>query len=495
MICMGEQRVNHKHENAVGRSSAPQARTVSGVFIDEGSVMENEGFEDTMQRTSRYIIEGTEHNILVRGRPHPFESEGYPDWLMDLAYDWVGGRREPVQLVQKPYKLVVESAAKRVSFGFYDFPRILDCMAQLLMGPWTPAERARTRAGDQFGSERSASWAMKRTAWALNKRIHTEWKRLLARVNPTVLAVHRAVFAAAYGRPMPDVVTDPRLYREKYIVKDITAYRAAAVAAWGCEWLGEKEDPVQKMLNWRKLFSPVGTYRALDRTLMHLPGGVPAPLLLDLNKIILPRPIVNRLELITTVYAGNHYPRRLPVFALARADQIAEAIRRISAHICHDLSPRRTTDVCRAIQFLLDYPDDHQGNIVGLANKTIRWHRDCWRAGAEKATRCLPDDLPTALPRIPLPQIEGVRFLETVGDLRNESEQMHHCIRQYAKRASDGLCYLFHVEHAGESASVEVSPGGFVVQSHGPSNRDNHAVKWGRTILNQWAAGMRIDNR
>ena len=173
------------------------------------------------------------------------------------------------------------------------------------------------------------------------------------------------------------------------------------------------------------------------------------------------------------------------------ADQIKEAMKRISAHLRENLSPRRTKDIKRAVDFLLDFPDDHRGNIVGLANKAIRWHRDCWREQAEEATRDLPDDALVAVPPIPLPQVDGIRFLSTVGDLRNESAVMQHCIRHYSKPAGDGACYLFHVEHEGDQASVEVSPFGFVAQSQGPRNSQNRATEWGRKVLGGWAKGMR----
>lgn len=128
---------------------------------------------------------------------------------------------------------------------------------------------------------------------------------------------------------------------------------------------------------------------------------------------------------------------------------------------------------------------------MGLANKAIRWHRECWREQPEEATRHLSDDTLTAVPPIPLPQVEGIRFLATVGDLDNESNTLQHCIRHYAKRAGDGECYLFHVEHEGEQASVEVSPSGFVAQSQGPRNSQNRATEWGERCLvaGPWACG------
>ena len=88
---------------------------------------------------------------------------------------------------------------------------------------------------------------------------------------------------------------------------------------------------IAAMAEWRSLFAPrgAGTYTSLDKTLMNLPGGVSPKVLCDLQKVVLPRPIYDRLELTTTILAGNRSPRNYNVFAHARAKEIAEAMRRI----------------------------------------------------------------------------------------------------------------------------------------------------------------------
>jgi hypothetical protein len=431
-----------------------------------------------------YIIDANDAAMLILQPPYPIEIADAADRLLKLASkELMGGRRLPVRLVRDPYGLVVEADGHTETFNFFSFGNILSCMVRGLMCTWQVLFPGVVEG-------KLTGWAMKQTDRVLGERIHAEWKRLVEQADPTVLSVHRKVFSAAYKYQVPLLLVRPRLYLEPYLIKDITSYRAAAVAAWACGELDE-EQAIQQMTNWRDVFSPVGPYRELNRTLVNLPGSVPASLLCVLNTMRLPRPITNRLELITVLCAGPQPPGRYRVFAFATADQIKEAMKRISAHLHKKLSPRRTKDIGQAVDFLLDYPDDHRGNIVGLANKAIRWHRDCWREQAEESTIHLSDDTPIAVPPIPLPQVEGVRFLATVGDLRNESNTMQHCIRHYAKRAGDDECYLFHVEHDGERASVEVSPFGFVNQSQGPSNSQNRATEWGRNVLDTWAAAMR----
>ena len=68
---------------------------------------------------------------------------------------------------------------------------------------------------------------------------------------------------------------------------------------------------------------------------------------------------------------------------------------------------------------------------------------------------------------------------------------MKHCIATRAYDAVRGNAYLFHVEHKGQSASVEVSPySGNVVQAAGPGNELNQAAKWATRVLNRWGRGL-----
>lgn len=87
--------------------------------------------------------------------------------------------------------------------------------------------------------------------------------------------------------------------------------------------------------------------------------------------------------------------------------------------------------------------------------------------------------------------MNGVRFLSSVGDVVQEGTDMQHCIAKYAEKAVSGHSYLFHVEHQGERASVEVDWYGHVVQACGPKNEDNVATEWGRTVLGKWGRGLK----
>jgi len=93
---------------------------------------------------------------------------------------------------------------------------------------------------------------------------------------------------------------------------------------------------------------------------------------------------------------------------------------------------------------------------------------------------------PTARPPFALPEVAGIRFLATVGEVVEEGQRMGHCIGNYAAAAVAGDCYLFHVDYQGDSASVEVGSDGIVRQAAGPENADNPATRWGKRQLRDW---------
>jgi hypothetical protein len=272
----------------------------------------------------------------------------------------------------------------------------------------------------------------------------------------------------------------------------------------------EAEWVVRVMRGWRGLFSPTGeSYRSLDRTLMNLPGGVPPAILPYLAMIRLRRPILTRLELATVCLYGQmlhaqgegdplgvdreHDPRESKgarrnkaVFLNARPDRIKRALKLVAGHTRNPLSPRRTKDLAVVVRFLMDYPEEHRGNIVGLAEKSIAWHRAATRAEAERVIAKLGGKRETARPPIEVPDDPRIRFLSSVEEVVEEGRLMNNCVASYASYAVRGSSLLFHVEKDGEPATVEVSPRGHVVQAAGPRNHVNAAAKWGKRALSGW---------
>jgi hypothetical protein len=469
---------------------------------------------------SRYLIEQKRDGFVVLGRPHRLDIPESPKWLVELCYDEARWRREPVTVCLKPYCLEAVSAGEDAeSFGFFRFPGMVAEIARRLMAPWCPPVPECEAEVDGEAPSWVIPWAITKTAKSIGKRVHAEWQRLLQQVDPTVLAVHKKVFAASWSCRQAPVLSVDALYREKYIVHDILAYPAAAAATLACDVCGPVDETnIERMGHWRDLYAPagLGAYTTLNKTLMSLPGGIPATLLLDLRQLVLPRPIFDRLELAATILAGARTADNFHVFAHATASEIKEAMRRISISLqrqeeAHNaevmrrypnkgwdrvpvpapLSPRRTADIRRAVYYMLDFPEEHRGRIVGLAEKAIRWHGTAGREQeARKSIKRFGTERKLALPPITLPTAQGVRFLETVGDAVTEGEQMQHCIARYSESAVEGRCYLFHIDYRGKSASVEVNRSGQVVQAYGPRNSRNVATHWGARILSEWGRGF-----
>ncbi len=441
-----------------------------------------------------------------------------------------GEDRPPVEVVFRPTGLEVlhlgeAGVAARECFGFFNFGKLLEFVARGLMRDWRP----------QDGWYGARAWAQQQTARALARRLRELWLRLVSRADPVVVAVHRAIFAATFGDA--PLAAEPALYRDRFLVRDVLHYPAAAIAvrnAWkltrelpltrlhgspaardlrllarglglrlhvDAELLDEPDvaTQIERLRDWKALFSDTGhAYRSLNRTLMNLPGRVPHRLVCNLRRVHLERPLDCRLELLAVVlHAGVRADRDEPVradhshlFMHARAGHLREALRRVGDHLRQPLDPRKAADVRQMVQFLADFPQPHAGNVVGLAERAIRWHRDRQQEQMAAMCRHYGAATPTVRPPVPLPEAAGpaeVRFLDTVAAICAEAERMQHCVASYVDLAMQGNCYLFHVRYRGEEATVEVGCEGRVRQSQGPRNQPNRAATWGRRTLGRWA--------
>ena len=130
-----------------------------------------------------------------------------------------GENRNPVSVELRDTFLSVDGR----SFGFYTYYALSRYIANQLMAGWTPPpdklaecrERLAKKNGVDLGLLSNyqpkwlKEWAVTQTAKAIGKRVHSDWKRLLTLVDPDVLAVHRAVYAATTNSA---TVTAIRLY-------------------------------------------------------------------------------------------------------------------------------------------------------------------------------------------------------------------------------------------------------------------------------------------
>jgi hypothetical protein len=417
-----------------------------------------------------------------------------------------GTGRAPVRVTHGGTCWLVEGGPDQRRFGLCQITGVADAAAGLALAAWHP------RPGSSAPEQMIRTWACQQTARAMAHLVAGQANRLLPRTDQAVLYVQRAVFAATFG--VGSLILDEAFYRaaDPYVISDISKYRAAAIVArnlcepWGpCTfgrhgsscglWVGQDctctipvPRAVEYLKNWRDLLSPTGKpYTSLNRTLMNLPGGVSHHLVCNLARIQLERPVTDRVEF-TVVALSADYPRTVnqPVFQRADREQIERALRRVAAALHTPLTSRRTRDLRTLIGYVADYPEHHDGTLSGLADRAIRWHRQIRDREVEDLLAEYGGDHPVTQPPIPLPDVPGIRFLGRVSDLCLEGREMRHCIASYAGKALAGDCFLFHVEHRGEVASVEVDRRGRVLQAYGPEDRRNAAARWGEQMLRKW---------
>jgi hypothetical protein len=444
---------------------------------------------------------------------------------VDYCYENTGGRRDPVTVLVHPTYVevigvrpptVLEALGRHPRQGctakryrLCDTGKILGDASGILMQPWVPNlqnEDLVSSSAYEKGRYQRMACSKGARRWAegqCRKSIATRVKAQLAglfstvSVSADVMAVHRASFAAGYNYVPNSLIFEPELYKHKYVVQDLVKFRAAAALL---SLRDEHLHTPSQLVDWRTFYCPPGVrpYGHLNRTLTHVPGGVPGGLLIRLCEFILPRTITSRLELITTLLAAHHGLRNFRVLSQANSGQIAEAIGCINHAWQADWAQRhptlpwthygtrRTAHIWKALQYMGDFPEDYHGDIVGLARRSIRWHQYGQEQERRKALATLGAQRSVATPPVAPPDIPGVRFLATVGEICQDGASMRHCVASYAEKAVNGFCFLFHVDHNGQSATVEVGPGGAVVQAKGPGNHENEASTWGRQVLTQW---------
>jgi hypothetical protein len=380
-------------------------------------------------------------------------------------------------------------------------------------------------------------WRMNKHAKGIAKDVHREWLRLLADVDPEVLAVQRAAYSATLT--CPRLLLSPEVYERQHVVADLKHYRAAVAATLQPGLIAERararlmhshearmlrslgeangleltfipsstpELSASRMIDeiedWRGLFSPDGTaYRSLNRTLEQLPGGVPARSLGRLRSVRLARPYTDRVELLTLLAAADWnsaaspwtYPRpNYEVFTHASRVEITRAMARVGEFTRNPLSPRRTHDIEFMVRFLSDCPDKHNGSLGGLVRKAIRYHRE--RLACERSQMLMElSDRTVEPPPISPPGHPEITFLDTVPAIVEEGARMNNCIGSFARQATRGAAFVFHVERDGQCATVLVGHDGGIVDAGGPGNKRNAAERWGRRTLAYWGKDFPLE--
>lgn len=325
---------------------------------------------------------------------------------------------------------------------------------------------------------------------ALAKRVQPHWQRIVKEIAPQEVAeLARLMWSSAFSDAA--ILHDPNLYTEvyKHLRSDLKQYHACRLVA------REQQDNVfsvydadgivvllDRAAHWRELLAPSAvSLKALNKTLDKLPRGLRFRQIQQLSRVHLQQPITSRLHLIAILEGADHHHWAMHEAVFLRANEAG--VKEAAAVFGFLLKAGSKVDlISGAVRNILDYPATYNGDLVGLARRSHEWHN---QVHITPAMPPLPAD--HALPLLDLDyaylQEEGIEPLRTVGDVVSEGEFMRHCVGSYAGVASEGHSFLFHVEHNGEAATIELSPDGWVRQAYGQRNTMNSACRWGTEIL------------
>lgn len=240
--------------------------------------------------------------------------------------------------------------------------------------------------------------------------------------------------------------------------------------------------------NWMCLFSDNGkTYRSLNKTLMNLPPQIPEGIVCQLPTIHLHKPLTERL--IFLLHFLSNEPFHQKIYRNASSDQIRTAFRIYCIHFNYKVS-YSTSKIYDFLMFLDDYRAEYNGNIIDLTKRAIKWHHDNIRRNYDDFIDFnLFENLDkkTAIPPIPLPKNQNIKFLSSVREILEEGQLMNHCVATYINQALSGQSYLFHIDYKGEKATAEVNRFGNIRQIKGVENKHNNACDYGMIALKEWS--------
>ncbi len=425
-----------------------------------------------------------------------------------------------VEFCRTHFRLCCGDGLQKLS-GLIEYRRLLEHIAWGLMQDWEPPKK------DRKPWPGIKEWAVSNTRRSLGGRVYQQWCRLLKQADTSIIAVQKSVFSVTLGAA--SITLNDHFYRDRFLVRDVIRFRAAAIAARHIQTLArikkrnqilqspqvsqlhqlvegmggsahvsvdvdeiDETTAMDFLQRWLELFSAGKCYTSLRRTLMNLPGGIASGLLVNLPETQLPRPIHQRLELLVVLLAAeqtNQTNQR--VFHFALADRIRVAMSIVSRGFGRQLNHRSTQDVNWFVKKLAEYPEPHGGNIVGLATKVVRSHKDETSCRIETVLRQYGCDTELQSPPINLPDTPEIQFLATPAQLCEEGVRMKHCVEMLIPEAIEGRAFFFHVEKYGCSATVQVdSITGQIYQAKGPFNKSNRACQWATRFLRRWGAAI-----
>ena len=434
-------------------------------------------------------------------QPRGFEitAEHRPTITVSLecnVYQWIIKRKRSAPRGS----LYTQGAFRTFGCDLLNFHRLIQLISVEMNLEW---KKDKTRNGKHWFGVRD--WATNRTAQALNHRVLERYYKLIEEhIDPQLVAVLKRIFSVTH-RVMDSGMTGILARSIKYdplLIADIMNHRAACFAMCMYHWDDGPNHYMPSSQNWTRAFcGSGGLTTTLRKTMMNLPHGMSPMIIRRMAYVNLERPIYEKLPLTWALVigsllgpSGSQYP-----FMYTTKEDLYRAADRWGKIVEDRVYPGRSKTYSEIGRYIYDSisPETEARFLrARTANAALQiaedWHRNRPRIEFENYLKRhdLDPTTPTSLPPIPLPEIDGVRFLATVQDVFDESMLMDHCVDAYSLNAVRGKYYLFHVEHEGEMATVSVTGAGRVSQSSGPCNKRNGATEYGVNALSTWGAQM-----
>lgn len=431
-----------------------------------------------------------------------------------------GDIRPVIVLFQNNYIQVMgDSIINANFFSYFSYYDLIDCIVSLLT-----SRREIKKEGKEenwLRDNKIRSWAEKQTAKAINCLFHSTYlkeREITSKIFPDKYELQKKFFSYTLreiGRETLGI-----LDHTPYLIQDLTKYRSCAsfFACFDQFYLmsdNNLEEQLERTLynstmnlfqfekDWRRMIFGSEPNKFMNLTLDNYPGGIPPKVIKNgLRGLRLDRAITDRIEMMGTMAINNRvailYAREKSIFSnlihkstrndYLRAMELWVNSQQVIPEIPKRIKYNHLTEMCA---FALDFPEDHNGNIYGLMEKSIQWHRDIHIRRLEEEKKRI-EELKyqrAAKPPIAIPKTNNaeIKFLEKYEDFLHEGEEMQHCIGAYFGRATDGYGYYFHVEYKGEKATVEVNPfDGSVYQAYGPHNKKNAATSFAVRLFSKW---------
>lgn len=415
-----------------------------------------------------------------------------PNSIGCYVFKVIEGTKNPLQI---PFS---------TEFSLFNFHGIIDWCASLLQNNLLDytnfPQKTKAERGKFNGIQK---WTKKKTGMAIAKKVAAKLKELHNKIDPDILLVNKKVFSVlgpTHYNKVDKLLTADFIKTNKFWVNDLKNYNAASVYLIKNYFYEEYsyskklEYKEVKSEHWMQLFKldKIGEAKKhLVKTLMKASSLFILQRLTDVRFTRnFTRPIDNKFELFCLAVASQHhnFERHKKSLFDSNKKQWSKALKMILKNQHYELDLRKNKNLRVAISFMLDYDQDTNCKVTGLAERSIAWHKELMQ---NRVLRELKErSIKTAIPSVPFAS-NKIKFLEDVGQVIDEGNLMGHCVASYAKKAVRGDCYLFHVDYAGEMATAEVTKDGNISQIRGPHNKDNKASKWGRGILYKWAQKLK----